>query len=277
LTQKINGRTLLERLELAFMVPPSDPNTQLVFCDDNNRGVTFGFVDSIVHTGALLFCSLLKYRASRELTDLFTLVKQKSKAACYSDLADNLKQQIDLVFTLQNGLPLASTGVSCQPDVWAAAFGVYIDAFTTDKALAIGQALRESYFNGTLAYHGNIRHIRTCDDFNESTAWERCVNPGSFSKNKYQNGAYWNTPTGWVCYAISHIDMDAAVRLAEEYIDELRTEDFRKGSTFGSPWECIHPDGNYKQNAVYMTSVTCPLAAFYRLGWGKGGKEIIRK
>jgi hypothetical protein len=58
-----------------------------------------------------------------------------------------------------------------------------------------------------------------------------------------------------------------ALELAKEYIDELREGDFRKGPGFGSPWECMHPDGDYKQNPVYPTNVTGPLAAFRRLEW----------
>jgi hypothetical protein len=42
------------------------------------------------------------------------------------------------------------------------------------------------------------------------------------SKNTYQNGAYWGTPTGWVAYAIHHSSPRLAKQLATEYIDELK-------------------------------------------------------
>jgi hypothetical protein len=61
------------------------------------------------------------------------------------------------------------------------------------------------------------------------------------------------------------VDILAARTLASEYIAELREGDFRKGPEFGSPWECMHPDGAHRQNPVYMTSVTCPFAAFRRM------------
>ena len=64
---------------------------------------------------------------------------------------------------------------------------------------------------------------------------------------------------------MAQADRPAAQKLAQEYIAELRAGDFRKGPDFGSPWECMHPDNNHRQNPVYMTSVTCPLAAFKRL------------
>ena len=98
-------------------------------------------------------------------------------------------------------------------------------------------------------------------DFSAKTAWEVALVP----KNRYQNGAYWGTPTGWVCYAIARVDYALAQQLAREFIAELREGDFRQGPEFGSPWECMHPERNHRQNPVYLTSVTCPLAAFRRI------------
>ncbi|HNX26450.1 MAG TPA: hypothetical protein PKK48_03495 [Phycisphaerae bacterium] len=263
LSLEVGGRTILERLALAFAVPPSDSDTCLVRCDENTRGVSFGFVDAIMHTGKLLFCSLLKYRAAEEMAELFKLAGDDTNAARYVSVAASLKRNINKVFPPDAGLPHASTGISAQGDVWGAAFGVYIGAFDGDATKKICMTLRDSYLDGTLTYRGNVRHVRTCDDFNAITAWERCV--GESMKNRYQNGAYWGTPVGWVCWAISQVDPAVAVRLAEEYIEELREGDFRQGTDFGSPWECFHPDCGYRQNPVYMTSVSCPLAAFRKL------------
>ena len=53
----IEGMTLLDRLDLAFVAPSADADTQLVYCDEEKRGVSFGFTDIVVHTGYLLFCS----------------------------------------------------------------------------------------------------------------------------------------------------------------------------------------------------------------------------
>ncbi|WP_459076856.1 hypothetical protein [Arenibacter sp. M-2] len=80
-------------------------------------------------------------------------------------------------------------------------------------------------------------------------------------KNTYQNGAYWGTPTGWVCYAIAKTNFKLAQKLAKEFIDDLRENDFRKGLEYGAPYECFHPSG-HRQNPLYMTTVSCPLAAF---------------
>ncbi len=86
-------------------------------------------------------------------------------------------------------------------------------------------------------------------------------------QNEYQNGAYWATPVGWVCEALARVDEVAAKELAMDYVAHLQAEDFRHGPQFGSPWECAHPAEHHRRNPVYLTSVTCPLASFHRLGW----------
>jgi hypothetical protein len=256
-----NGKAIIERLELAFLVPPSRKDTGLVYALPEERGVTFGFVDTITHTGDLLFCSLLKYRAALELAWLYAQVVDPERVRHYEAIAQRLKQAIPAAFATEKGFLRASTGKSAQPDVWGTAFAVYVGALDAPHERAACEALARAFQEGRIAWRGNIRHVPTTDDFSNTTAWEAALGP----KNRYQNGAYWGTPTGWVCYAIAKVNTDLARKLAAEYVAELREGDFRKGPDFGSPWECMHPEGNHRQNPVYMTSVTCPLAAFRRI------------
>ena len=265
LEQDVNGVKLIDRLDLAFRVPKSREDSRLVYCGLSDRGVNFGFFDSVIHTGELLFCSVLKYRAARELAELRRLLKDDRKAAAYDETADRIRSSIGPTFAGAGGLLRASTGRSCQPDVWGSALAVYVGALEDEQEKMVSRGLAEAYSKGVLAYRGNIRHVPTCDDHSDTTAWDSTVD--NQPKNRYQNGAYWGTPTGWVCYGIAHVDEPLAARLAGEYVEELREGDFRRGPEFGSPWECIHPDGDYKQNAVMMPGVACPLAAFRRLGW----------
>ena len=63
--------------------------------------------------------------------------------------------------------------------------------------------------------------------------------------------------------AIAKHDAQAASALFEEYFDELRTNDFRKGADFDAPYECVGVD-NHIENPVYLTTVACPYAAAQR-------------
>jgi len=261
LSQEVRGKRLIQRLEEAYAMPPSRPDTGLVYAELQNRGVTFGFVDTVTHTGGLLFCSVLKYQAARQLANLLAKTGDGATAEKYEARARVLKQAIDAAFPAVDGLLRASTGLSAQPDVWGTAYAVYVGALSPEKERAACEALARAYESGTIAWRSNIRHVRTTDDFSETTVWEKALP----AKNTYQNGAYWGTPVGWVAYAIAKVDSTIAARLAGDYVAELREGDFRKGPGFGSPWECMHPDGNHRQNPVYLTSVSCPLAGFMRI------------
>ncbi|HOZ45571.1 MAG TPA: hypothetical protein PLO37_09395 [Candidatus Hydrogenedentes bacterium] len=257
----VRGRPLIDRLEAAFRVPPAREDTGLVFAEPGDRGVNFGFFDTVTHTGDLLFCSVLRLRAARELAALLDRAGRAEDAAEYRRTAEALTSAMGRTFALDSGFLKASTGVSAQPDVWGTAFAVYEDALDAETRQAACAALAKAYEDGTIAWHGMIRHVPTSADFSATTAWERAL----AAKNRYQNGAYWPTPTGWVAYAIAQVNRVAARRLASELVQALREDDFRQGTDHGAPWECMHPEENHRQNPVYMTSVTCPLAAFRRL------------
>jgi len=257
LINEINGIRLIDRLEFSFRVPPSRQNNHIVYTTGEFRGVDFGFRDVIEITGDLCFTSILKYRAAKELSEMYDLLKDSAKADKYRLIAEKIRRAIPDLFLDQRGMLVASTGKSRQPDVWGTALAVYLNILNENNSQMACRTLADAYEKGTLSYKGNIRHILTSDDFNDTTAWETSM----AKKDTYQNGAYWGTPTGWVCYSIAKADLALAQKLANEYIDDLRENDFRKGPSFGAPYECFHSSGN-RQNPVYMTTVTCPYIVF---------------
>jgi hypothetical protein len=256
LNENINGVTLIDRLELAYQMPPTDSITGLIEVTDENRGVDFGFRDAIYINGKLCFSSLLKYQASLHLAYLFREMGVHAKALFYKNEAEKIKKSIIKTFINQDGMLLASSGTSAQADVWATSLAIQIGVLGGNNRLKAAKHLLKGYLSGELSQKGNIRHILTSDDFNENSSWEKSLVP----KNTYQNGAYWGTPVGWVCKALAYVDPDAAQKLASEYIQDLREGDFRKGENFGAPWECFN--GNAKQNPVYLTSVAVPFFIF---------------
>ena len=266
-SEDMDGFKLSERLEIAFNMVPCDLDNYLVTASDHFRGVDFGFRDVVTITGELAFPSILKYRAARQLSELFGMAGDGTKAGKYRDIAEKLKESIPATFSDERGMLRASTGKSAQADVWSTALAVYYGIIEGDAALRISRTLAAAYRDGALAYKGNIRHVLTTDDFSETTAWESAM----AARNTYQNGAYWGTPTGWVCYAIAMTDLEAARRLAAEFVADLRENDYRKTGEPGAPWECFHYEGN-RQNPVYLTTVSCPLEAFRRMMREEVGK-----
>ncbi len=261
LTDDINGKPLTDRLESAYTMPPSDPETGIVHVSEKNRGVNFGFFDSVTHTGDLFFASVLKYRAALDLAGMFDALGRAEPAQKYRDAAARLRDVLPKRFPADRAILRASTGLSAQPDVWGTAFAVYVGALPPDVEKAACEGLADALKRGTIAWKGGVRHVPTDADFSKDSAWEKALTP----KNHYQNGAYWDTPTGWVCYAVAKANPGLAKSLAGDLVAELREGDFRKGEQFGSPWECFHPDGNHRQNPIYLASVTAPLDAFQRM------------
>jgi hypothetical protein len=257
LNETVNGIAFSERLAMAFReVPATD--RELVVIYDSLPTCDFGFRDVIGMTGEVCFGSLFRLRAALELSDISMRLGDKLQAGRYGAIARKIKENLVPVFADPRGMLRASTGKSRQPDVWATAFAVYSGALRPDAADKASVTLAKAYREGTLAMDGQIRHVLTTDDFSATTAWEKSL----AAKNSYQNGAYWGTPTGWVCRAIARTDPDAARQLAKEFVDHLRKTDFRiPGSSNGSPWECEFTPSGWRQNPVYMTTVTAPFAA----------------
>ena len=256
LSKEINGVKLINRLEQAYQMPPSHPRSHLVQVDETNRGVDFGFRDAIYITGKLCYASLLKYQAAKQMAYLYGKMRNKSMSLRYQQEANLLKLSIIRTFIDTRGMLRASTGMSGQADVWATSLAINLGVLTGKSRLKAAQYLRDAYLRGELSQKGNIRHVIKSDDFSATSAWEKSVVP----INTYQNGAYWGTPVAWVCKAIAFVDLSSAQKLAKEFIQELREGDFRKGDSFGSPWECFND--KLTQNPVYLTSVAVPLIIF---------------
>lgn len=259
LLKEVNGTRLIDRLKTSFHVPPSDVTNHIVKATEAIRGVDFGFRDAQTITGNLCFPSILKYRAAMELSEMLQLIKSND-AGKYRQIASTIKETLPKLFMDNRGMLLASTGKSKQADVWSTALAVYLGMLAGENLNKASNMLTKAYKAGTLSYKGNIRHILTTDDYNEKTAWEVSLS----AKNTYQNGAYWGTPTGWVCYAINQVDPQSAKALASEFIDDLKTNDYRKGGNSGAPYECFN-QGTYTQNPIYLTTVACPLVVFRKM------------
>ena len=258
---EIEGIPLIERLHLAFAVPGGDKTTGMVTTTERERGVNFGFVDSVHQTGQLLFASLLKFRAAWLMKAICNAVGQTRLAGHYQNEAEQIKRFLPQVFATPSGWLNATTGIGKQYDVWGTAYATYLgilEGEIRDNALS---AIHDAYNSGTIFYRGNVRHIPTTQNYSETSAWEKAI----AEINVYQNGAYWGTASGWIFSALAQVEETSFSKMVNEYIDELMEGDYRKGERYGSPWECFHPQGHYYQNPVYMTSVTVPFMVLRKL------------
>jgi hypothetical protein len=256
LTQDVKGIPIYERLKLAFAVPEIDPRTELVHTTPERRAVGFIFCDSIVMTGHLLMASLIRYRTALQMTNLAQHLTRNTEAEQYTMIANKIRANIIPVFAdhgKYDGWLKASTGISAQPDVWGSIYAIYVGAVTGEHKTHLLQTVVRALEKGDIEFEGALRHVPLPYDFSPEAVWEHT----STLKNRYQNGAYWHTPTGWLIAILQPDYPDLAQKLFHRWIAHLHQEK-------GKIWECIGWDGKGNQNPAFGPSITLPLGVLSR-------------
>lgn len=260
LEERILGRGMLERLDLAFHAVAADPVTGAVVTDERRRAVGFGFQDSVHLVGEMSFATLLRWQAARELAELHAAMGDRAQADACRRLTDLIARSLVPVFMNGNdGWLTAATRVGRQPDVWATLFALHLGVLPAEAAArarrTVADAVRAP--GNTVEYQGGVRHV-------PSDRWaraDRCWDAGGTAAGTYQSGAFWHTPTGWLIEALAGIDANLTDEAGERYIRHLVDGDFRKDPGNGAPYECFGMVPGSAQHPVYVTSVTVPLAS----------------
>jgi len=253
--KKIRGLTVFERLAKAFDCPAIDRTTGLAEATEADRAVGFGFCDGESHTGRLLFASLLRYRAAGEMAGLARALGYPERIGDYQQAQRLIRANLVPTFAdpkAIGGWLRASTGLSRQADVWGTLFALHLGVLDRNSAAAARKTVAAAVRRGTITLEGGVRQVPTDMDFSPTTAWERSLCP----LNTYQNGGYWHTASGWLIEALWNEDRTLALRAFAEMMAHLRAQDFRRGG--GAPWEVYGPNGQARQNPVYMASVALP-------------------
>jgi hypothetical protein len=255
LTSEINGKRVYDRLKLAFNVPETDPATGLVHTTPEHRAVGFIFCDSIYMTGDLLMASLLRMRAANHMALFADTLGKKQDARDFREIALHIKAHIVPIFAdvpRYGGWLKASTGVSAQPDVWGTIYAVYSGALQGEARQRSLKTIVQAIAEGQIEFEGGLRQVPLAYDASKTSAWEKTPTP----KNRYQNGAYWHMPTGWLVAALQHDYPQTARAVLGRYVAHMRENAFTRGKGFGAPWECFGWDGKANQNPIFGPSIT---------------------
>lgn len=259
LNEMCSGMTLLERLKKAWEGYHIDENTDLCYSHLPFYTVDWGFTDSIVKSGLLLFPSLLRYQSATELSALLCETDKKDDAIYYDQHAQNIKSNILKTFWDESGWLYSATGLCHQYDVWGTAYAVYIGILPKELEKRTLDAFATSYKNGEISVHGYLRMIRTCDDDKFGQSWE-CTNVLLNKPGNYQNGGYWASASGWLFYALAKSD----IRLAKECIDKFIVHT-KKHQAEGAPFEFINASDTYFEGKLAGTCATLPYAGAKRI------------
>lgn len=255
------GMGLADLCERVYAVAQSDQASGLVIAGDTEteNAKDWGFCDTVFKSGKLLFPSVLKHNAARQLAELFAATGDMSKSRRYDGEARRLRKAITKTFRRGDGWLRSATEVGNQPDVWGTAFAVWSGAVNGPAARNASRALASAYRARTAVRDGLVRHIFTNDSTNHGL-WQKCV----AEPETYQNGGYWSTPTGWYIAAVHKTDPSAARAMAREFVGFLR--EHMRPDAMSQAWEWVNPDTGKRNNPAYVASVALPYISLAQAG-----------
>lgn len=213
----------------------------LIYNDPSKPHSPYGFTDTVKKGGKLFKESLLYWESLKKLAILYEMAGMKQEQTECENRAKAVENSISTLWSSQNGMFLAATQNCRQVDIWGNIYALYIGfPLEKEKQKSIENNLVKNY--DRYVKWGQVRHLY------DGEYWEDLLMP--VEHNRYQNGAYWATPAGWLITVLSKISPDLAQRTACDVIDSFRANGI---------YECIYDD--YKQLDSYVVSVTNILPA----------------
>lgn len=218
----------------------------LVFNDPAKPHSPYGFTDCIAKTGDLFFESLLYWTACRRLAAWHVETKDAAQGAEFQRRAALIEAGIAALWDDRAGAYLAATCDCRQIDIWGNAYAIWLDFPLGPKRTRVLRFLETNY--DRYVWRGQVRHLL------KGEYWRRFLVP--VPPERYQNGAYWATASGWTIYALAQKNPALARRTWEALISDFKSN---------GVCECINAD--YRKLESYVVSATNPLAAAKRLGY----------
>lgn len=257
LGKDFGGMTLMDRLERAAHGYNIDRESGLCESAEDFYTVDWGFVDTVKKSGKLLMASLLRYNAHTALSGLCNTVGEVEKGKQYLAEARKISDSVRKIFYDDaSGWLYSATGIGHQYDVWGTAYAVFSGVTRGEKTLA---ALARAYRDGTAVVDGYVRHIPADCNHSSVSAWESSTT----ALDRYQNGAYWATATGWYAYALWCYDHTTDI-LTDFLAHTTRF------SAHGAPFEWIDRKTEDLSGLHYGTSGALPYIGAMRIA-AEGG------
>lgn len=229
----------IEPLIKAMNAVPRNPHNGLVHIKAGEEWdrCPYGFTDTVHKQGDVLFCSLLYVQASRQFSDLLNYAGRTTDAESWRNEAQRVADGIRQAFW-DSGVGLFRAATICcrEHDIWGSAFAVYLGVADDEQAAAIAAYFKENY--ARIVHKGQIRHLPG------GVYWEK-----GCTRDTYQNGGFWATPTGWFVYTLDLADPALADRTVTDMV-----QDFQAGGA------CEWVFETERRLPNYLASASLPLA-----------------
>ncbi|MGQ9879260.1 MAG: hypothetical protein ACUVSV_00145 [Armatimonadota bacterium] len=212
----------------------------LVYNNPDKPHSPYGFTDCIGKTGELLMEPLLYWTACRRLERWHRQVGRIQRAAEYRRRTREIEANLNRLWDDRAGAFLAATEDCKQVDIWGNAYALSVGFPIGERRTQLQHLLADRYED--YMWRGQVRHLF------KGEYWQRLLTP--VAPDRYQNGAYWATATGWVIQAIHPLNAELAERTFNELIEDFKTHGVH---------ECIHPE--YRQLESYVVSACNPLGS----------------
>lgn len=216
----------------------------LVFNDPAKPHSPYGFTDTVAKTGELLMESLLYWQACHALAGRYEGIGQHAKAREFRRRARAIEKSLVTLWDAASGGFYAATVDCHQLDIWGTTYTLYAGFPLGAKRRAVTNFLARNF--DRFVWHGQVRHLLRGEH------WARLLTP--VEPERYQNGAFWATASGWLMEALAQSRPDLTQRIFTDLV-----ADFQQGGVC----ECVN-DG-YRQLESYVVSAANPLAAGRRL------------
>ena len=204
----------------------------------------YGFTDTVSKTGYLAFETILLWQAQKIMSKWLT--KYGFSASKYEENCQKIEENFKNIFTQENGMLRAATGICAQTDIWASCYAIYVGfplPMATKKNIA--NWLISNY--DEIVEYGQIKHLP------KGEYWEETFLP--VEKETYQNGAFWAVPIKWFLCAVSILDKELAVKTLRDLLKY-----FEKYGIF----ECVN--GEWRKLDSYVASATNTYGACKEFG-----------
>lgn len=216
-------------------------NTGLVFNEPENPQCPYGFTDTVLKTGHLLFSSILYYHACIEMQKLCEKFNI-GDPSIYRKRAELIKKNIKTLKDKQSGMYLAADIDCKQIDIWGSAYAAHVGLTNKAESKSISTYLINN--KDQIFMRGQIRHLPEHD-----TGWDKLFI--NIPEGTYQNGAYWATPLAWVIPVIAQQDHELASQILQDVIKDFQENGIN---------ECINSGyvniPNYVASATNVYSLT---------------------